>query len=139
MADGGTPSTDGFDEFRVKYARDDDDGVLGEIEYAVTGESYGANGYTTRRQADLIGERLGLGPGTRLLDTGTGCGWPALYLAVTTGCSVVATDVPIEGLRRAAQRINTDSIDAHVVASSAQRPPFPPASFDAITHTDVLC
>ena len=67
--------------------------------------AYGADGYTTRAEADAIGRALELGPGDLLLDVGTGCGWPGLYLAATTGCRVVATDAPIEGLHRAARRM----------------------------------
>ena len=37
---------------------------------------------------------LGLGPGRRLLDVGGGQGWPGLYLARQTGCTVVRTPVP---------------------------------------------
>ena len=36
----------------------------------------------------------------RLLDLGAGRGWPGLYLAVRTGCQVVLSDVPLEGLRQ---------------------------------------
>lgn len=130
---------DGFGDFRATYARDAD--VIDAIERAVIGEVYGANGYTTRAQADLIGRRLVLGPGDLLLDVGSGCGWPGLYLAATTGCRVVATDVPIEGLRRAVGRLQTDGLTdrAAVVAASGQRPPFHSGVFDAVCSTDVLC
>ncbi len=129
---------DVFDRFREAYGRDG--GVLAEIEAAVTGAVYGANGYTTRRHADLLAERLALGPGRRLLDVGTGCGWPGIYLAETTGCDVVLTDVPFEGLRRAVARAHSLGLErAAVVASTGESPPFAAASFDAICSTDVLC
>lgn len=131
---------DGFERFREQYAGDAAP-VFDAIEQAVIGAVYGANGYTTSAQADLIGERLELGPGDLLLDVGTGCGWPGLYLATTTGCRVVATDVPIEGLERATRRIAADGLTDRtaVVASTGRHPPFRGGVFDAVCSTDVLC
>lgn len=132
--------TDEFEQFRERYAGGAAP-VLDTIEQAVIGAVYGANGYTTRAQADLIGRKLDLGPGDLLLDIGSGCGWPGLYLARTTGCRVVATDVPVEGLRRAVARIERDGLTgrATVAASTGQAPPFPSGTFDAVCSTDVLC
>ena len=133
-------SADGLDRFRVTYGLEDR-GTLDEMERAVIGVVYRANGYTTLDQAIQLGQLTDLGSGSRLLDIGTGCGWPALYLADTTGCSVVATDVPMEGLRHAVHRARADGLESRavVLASAAQEPPFSDGSFDAITHTDVLC
>ena len=133
-------SADGLDRFRVTYGLEDR-GVLDDMEQAVIGVVYRANGYTTLDQTVQLGRMMELGPGSRLLDIGTGCGWPALYLAASTGCSVVATDVPVEGLRHAVRRAAVDGLEARtaVLASTAQQPPFRDRSFDAITHTDVLC
>jgi cyclopropane fatty-acyl-phospholipid synthase-like methyltransferase len=41
-------------------------------------------------------ERLGLGPGSRVLDIGAGIGGPARYLAHTTGCHVTAVELQPE-------------------------------------------
>lgn len=131
---------DGFDRFRERYERPTA-AVLDDIEHAVIGAVYGANGYTTQDQADLVGRRLELGPGDLLLDVGTGCGWPAIHLAVTTGCRAVATDVPFEGLVRARRRADHDDLldRVDVVAATGQQPPFRDGAFDAICSTDVLC
>ena len=131
---------DGFDRFRTTY-RLEDRRVFDEIEREVIGVVYRANGYTTLDQTIELGRRLALGPGRRLLDIGTGCGWPALYLAATTGCEVVASDVPLEGLRQAVIRAEADGLTdrSSVVALSALMLPFRYGSFDAVTHTDVLC
>ena len=133
-------SADGLDRFRLTYGLEQR-GPLDEMERIVIGVVYRANGYTTLDEAIELGQMAELGPGSRLLDVGTGCGWPGLYLAATTGCSVVATDVPMEGLRHAARRASVDGLESRtsVVASSAQHPPFRDGCFDAITHTDVLC
>lgn len=112
-----------------------------EVELAVIGADYGTTGYTTREQADLLGRVLDLGPGRRLLDVGAGCGWPGLYLARTTGCEVVLTDLPLPGMRRAGARALAEQTAERVstVVASARHLPFRPESFDAIVHTDVLC
>jgi len=115
--------------------------VSRRVELAVIGGDWGANGYTTKAQADLLGRELGLGPGVRLLDLGAGRGWPGLYLAAATGCQVVLSDVPIEALRAAAARARQERLlgRAAPVAASARAQPFGPAVFDAIVHADVLC
>ena len=115
--------------------------VVQRIERAVIGADWGANGYTTVAQADLLGELLHLVPATRLLDLGAGRGWPGLYLAVRSGCRVVLSDVPLDGLRAAAARSEREGVPDRVaaVSSSARAMPFVPGSFDAVVHTDVLC
>ena len=131
---------DGFDRFRERYERPHAE-VVDVIEQADIGAVYGANGYTTRDQVDLIADRLRLGEDDLLLDVGTGCGWPGVHLAATTGCRVVATDVPVVGLARAARRAVADGIGdrVDVVAATGQQPPFRDGAFDAICSTDVLC
>jgi SAM-dependent methyltransferase len=111
------------------------------IEQRVIGGDWGANGYTTMAQADALARGLGLSAGDRLLDLGTGRGWPGLYLAARTGCRVVLTDLPLEGLRVAAGRAAAEGLVARssVVASAASGLPFRAGSFDAVIHTDVLC
>ena len=112
-----------------------------QIERAVIGGDWGANGYTTMEQADRVGRDLALGPSSRLLDLGAGRGWPGLYLAASTGCRVVMADVPADALRAAAARaVDEDLADrACPVICSAGHLPFRRASFDAVVHTDVLC
>jgi 2-polyprenyl-3-methyl-5-hydroxy-6-metoxy-1,4-benzoquinol methylase len=115
--------------------------LLGEIERRVIGGDWGANGYTTMAQADKLTSGLGLSETDRLLDLGTGRGWPGLYLAVRSGCRVVLADLPLEGLHAAAARAQAEGLAdrAAMVVAGASGLPFQPGSFDAIIHTDVLC
>jgi cyclopropane fatty-acyl-phospholipid synthase-like methyltransferase len=107
----------------------------------VIGADFGANGYTTMAQADLMTRMLRLRKGYRLLDVGSGRGWPGLYLAKASECTVVLTDIPEQGLRTAQQRAADEDIAerSSAVVASARRLPFAAETFDAIVHTDVLC
>jgi 2-polyprenyl-3-methyl-5-hydroxy-6-metoxy-1,4-benzoquinol methylase len=127
-----------LDTFSEKYAATASE-VAAQIEQNVIGAVWGANGYTTVDQADVLGRRLELAPRRRLLDVGSGRGWPALYLAQQSGCAVVCSDMPLDGLRTGATRARAEGIPSSVVAASALALPFAPASFDAILSTDVLC
>lgn len=111
-----------------------------EIERRVLGGTWGGNGFTTVQQADLLADSLRLGPGDLLLDFGTGRGWPGVYLAKRTGCRVVLSDLPPEGLMIAKQRAEREKIDLlAATVASARDLPYAHESFDAVTHTDVLC
>ena len=112
-----------------------------EIERAVCGCDYGGTSWTTRREAEQVGELLGLAPGRRLLEVGAGSGWPGLYLARTTGCDVTLLDLPLAGLRIAAERAVADRLPGAcwgVLADGAALP-FGSGAFDAVSHSDVLC
>ena len=111
------------------------------IERVVIGGDWGANGYTTVAQADALAHLLRLRTGMRLLDLGAGRGWPGLYLAGSTGCDVVLSDVPVEGLRAAGTRARHERLSdrSAAVVASARLLPFRARAFDAIVHTDVLC
>jgi ubiquinone/menaquinone biosynthesis C-methylase UbiE len=112
-----------------------------EIERRVIGGDWGANGYTTKEQADQLAHGLGLLAADRLLDLGSGRGWPGLYLARCSGCRVVLTDLPLDGLRMAAARAAAEGLAdrAGVAVAAASGLPFRTGSFDAVVHTDVLC
>jgi SAM-dependent methyltransferase len=128
------------DRFAGRYREERVD-VVRAIEQRVIGGDWGANGYTTIAQADDLADRLHLRRGDLLLDVGAGRGWPGLYLAATTGCSLVLADLPLEGLTVAAARIASDELDARAwcINADARGLPFRDGSFDAIVHTDVLC
>lgn len=112
-----------------------------DIEADTLGADYGSTGYTTRAQADELARRLRLGPGVRLADIGSGSGWPGLYLAQQTGCQVVGTDLPFDGLQRARERAMADGLAdrASYAMATGRAQPLRSGRFDAVVHTDVLC
>lgn len=112
-----------------------------DIEAQALGADYGSTGYTTRVQADELARHLRLRPGDRLADIGSGAGWPGLYLAQQTGCHVIGTDLPLDGLQRARARSITDGLDgrASYAMATGRSQPFRDGTFDAVVHTDVLC
>ncbi len=117
------------------------DSVNRVVERAVIGSDWGANGYTTREQADLLAHLVELRADDLLLDLGAGRGWPGLYLAKQTGCRVVLADLPLQGLveamRRAAVERLCDRVSA--VVASASHVPLRSGEVDAIISSDVLC
>ncbi len=115
--------------------------VMLSIERSVCGCDYGGNSWTTRDEAQQISTCLGLRPGLRLLDVGAGSGWPGLYLAETSGCDVVLVDLPLTGLRIAAERAARDRIPGTcwVALADGAYLPFCDDSFDAVSHSDLLC
>ena len=112
-----------------------------EAELDVLGSDYQANGYTTRAQADDLGELLGLGQGQLLVDLGSGCGWPGLYLGSKYGCRVLSVDPVAEGSRVAADRAAADGLAARAwsVVGFGEDLPVRSGVADAVIHTDVVC
>jgi cyclopropane fatty-acyl-phospholipid synthase-like methyltransferase len=111
------------------------------LERDVLGCDYGGTSWTTRSQADQIAASLDLGPGAHLLDIGSGSGWPGLFLGAETGCDVTLLDIPLNALKLAAERAADDQLSERVsvVAASGAALPFENASFDRLSHSDVLC
>ncbi len=129
-----------FDRFSKRYELGQSE-VMRSIERSVCGCDYGATSWTTVAEARVITDILALRPGTRLLDVGSGSGWPGLYLAGEMGCDVTLTDLPITGLRIALKRARADTTSGicwGCVADAAALP-FCHGVFDAVTHSDVLC
>jgi len=127
-----------IDEFEEYYRIVGEDVMLA-VERRVLGCDYGGSSYTTRAQADRLAQVLRLGPASLLLDLGSGAGWPGIYLAKSSGCRVVLTDLPLEGLRIASARLRSDGVAGMAVAASGERIPLRDGSVDAVTSSDVMC
>ena len=108
------------------------------VERSVIGADVGANGYTTLAQADRLAGALDLSPESRLLDLGSGRGWPGLHVAARAGCQAVLTDVPEPAVRAARRNSDAASDRVLVARASATHLPFAARSFDAICHADTL-
>lgn len=115
--------------------------AMRKLERNVLGCDYGGTSWTTRSQADHIVKSLDLKPGVHLLEVGSGSGWPGLFLGAETGCDVTLLDIPINALKLAAERAARDELGDRVmvVAASGTALPFYAASFDRLSHSDVLC
>jgi len=127
------------DRFRERYGQPVTAAALA-VERQAIGGTFGASGYTTVAQVDVLARRLDLRPGARLLDIGAGRGWPGLYLAAQTGCEVVLADVPEPGLRAALASAQGQGLlpRSSVIKASGTHLPFRARSFDAVVHTDTL-
>ena len=112
-----------------------------QIEQRVIGGDWSAND-TTMAKPTPSPASFTCRPPTTLLDLGSGRGWPGLYLAARTGCRVVLADLPLEGLRVAANRATSEALAARtgVVAAAASGLPFPRAGgFDVIIPAPMCC
>ncbi len=124
-----------LDFFLEKYARPRSEAAR-QVERAVLGHEVGLNGYTTVEQARALCDHLSLSPRTRLLDVGAGHGWPGSYLAQSSGCRLVASDVPFDALVTAKGYLEKE---ADVVSADGCVLPFRSGCFDAVVHADVFC
>jgi ubiquinone/menaquinone biosynthesis C-methylase UbiE len=112
-----------------------------KLEQSALGCDYGGTSWTTRPQVDVIVESLALASSSRLLDIGSGSGWPGLLLGKLSACDVTLLDIPLNALRQAAERAVEDQMTdtVNIVSGSGTCLPFRDQSFDRISHSDVLC
>jgi cyclopropane fatty-acyl-phospholipid synthase-like methyltransferase len=83
---------------------------------------------------DQLIERLGLGPGDRLLDLGCGVGKPARRIAARTGASVVGVTINPHHVEIANERSRAEGMADQVTFqhANAMELPFDDGSFDAV-------
>lgn len=136
-----TPEEDALQtRFGLMYQRNQDDTVI-KIERSVCGCDYGGTSWSTREESERLRQLLELAPGRRLLEVGSGSGWPGLYLAKTSGCDIALIDLPFEALRIGAERAAREPVPGACLFAAADgtQLPFADGAFDAIVHSDVLC
>jgi cyclopropane fatty-acyl-phospholipid synthase-like methyltransferase len=114
--------------------------AFARLEQRVLGCAYGGTSWTTRDQADRYAPLLGLAAGDRLLELGSGAGWPGIYVAAKSGAELTMLDLPLNALSRARERAAEELPAASAaIQASAAALPFTDHVFDAIEHSDVLC
>lgn len=72
--------------------------------YVVAESTHELQNPTSEEKLLLLGKRLGLGPGSRVLDIASGRGGPAILLARETGCSVHGIEISPDFHAVAAER-----------------------------------
>src|SRR4051812_10437491 len=75
--------------------------VLAEIRRETYGEDLGQSSWITVDEYDMFCGWLKIGPESKVLETASGSGGPALYLAHKFGCSVTRIDINQEGVDNA--------------------------------------
>ena len=115
--------------------------IIRELQGAVCGCADAGTSWTTQSEMLRVADLLGLRPGMRLLELGAGAGWPGLYLARESGCDIALVDLPLEGLRIAAERVAAapPSGECWTALADGTALPFDDGAFDAVSHSDVLC
>lgn len=118
------------------------DEVLGLVRArAFLGEDFGQFSWITAEEHRRMQHRLGLGEHSRVLEVASGSGGPALFMARSTGCTVVGLDVHEGGVAAANAAALAEGLDGRVsfLVHDARDPlPFDDGSFDAIVCIDSI-
>ena len=101
--------------------------------YAVVESKHDLQNPTSPEKIRQLGEHLGLGPGSHLLDVASGRGGPALLLAETFGCRVTCIEQAEEFASVARGRARGAGLEERidVVQADARRLAFEPKRYDA--------
>ncbi|HEX5691890.1 MAG TPA: methyltransferase domain-containing protein [Roseiflexaceae bacterium] len=100
----------------------------------------GQQRFTTTVELDALHAALGVGPGARVLEIGSGLGGSAIYLARQTGCRVVSIDASPAYAHNAAVAAAAAGLGDRVrfIAGEITETAFPAGAFDAIVSHDTF-
>src|SRR5881296_1463914 len=84
-----------------------------------------------QKDAEEFFQRLGVTPGTRLLDVGCGAGQLAL-IAARAGARVVGCDIATNWLEKARARADAEGLEITFEEGDAESLPYDDAQFDAV-------
>jgi len=106
------------------------------------GEDLGQSSWLTAREWLEFADLLAIGPGSEVLEVGSGSGGPAVYIAAERGCRLTGVDINEHGVRNAGALARARGVEHRVrfEAVDAGRPlPFADAGFDAVVSNDAMC
>jgi cyclopropane fatty-acyl-phospholipid synthase-like methyltransferase len=104
------------------------------------GDDLGQHSFVTPAYFDRFAAMLGMGPGSEVLDVGSGTGGPALYMAERTGCRMTGLEVNAVGVE-VAHRLSADAglgDRVRFVQADGMDMPFADASFDIVISMNVM-
>jgi cyclopropane fatty-acyl-phospholipid synthase-like methyltransferase len=114
----------------------------GAVRRSTYGEDIGQSSWMTAEEWLGFSDRLNIGPGSHVLEVGSGSGGPAVYLATMRGCRVTGIDLNQHGVanaqKLAAARGVADRVSFQMCDATASLP-FHTATFDAIVSNDAMC
>jgi SAM-dependent methyltransferase len=86
---------------------------------------------TSEEKIRLLGDRLGLGPGSHVLDIASGRGGPALVLAREFGCRLTCVERAPEFLADARELVTQERLGDRIELVEADAATFEPGHYDA--------
>jgi len=123
-----------YDSAYGNFAND----VLSEIRIATYGQDLGQSSWITADEYDHFCGLLKIDERSNVLETASGSGGPAVYMAEKYGCTVTGIDINEDGVANANQLASSRGLsNVHFqTVDVAGRFPFDDGSFDAVICTD---
>jgi ubiquinone/menaquinone biosynthesis C-methylase UbiE len=123
-----------YDGAYAKFAEN----VLAEIRVETYGIDLGQSSWVTADEYDRFCELLNISADSHVLETASGSGGPAVYMAQKFGCSVIGVDINQEGIENANALAASRGVSKAVfqLADVNTRFPFEDETFDAVICID---
>jgi len=99
--------------------------------YAVVEAEHELQNPTSEEKIRLLGERLGLGPGSHVLDVASGLGGPALVLAREFGCRLTCVERSPEFVAGARERVAAAGLEDRIELVESDAATFELGRYDA--------